>query len=315
MTILNTAVCALNGGNTGISNCSVDFNTLNKGFLVPTDFVLTEAQLVSPATVMAALIAAASANIASQRIYPLPETLTVTDNSEAAVQQTYGYGAVVTVRDGMANIAVNWKKGGLCLRNQLAKFNGNSWAWLAIDAEGRLIGTKVGKTMKGIPLNEFYQDPFKWADGANQTAYIYKLSYNTRYINSDVAFVPLNYGEVSAISGLINIVPELVTYPGANIFTVRLLAGCAKDNLYDLYSTALANVANFSVVNATTGNAITITSVTVDANSKGFIFTLNSSDPDYVAGGPFVVSGSTVSALATNLVVGFEILPLTIVTP
>lgn len=313
--ILNTANCAFNAGNTGIGDCAFDPKQLVGGFLVPKSFTLTAAQLATKETALAALVAAASADLPSQRIYPLPLTLGITNNSETPVKQTYGYGAQVTVRDGMYIFNQVYADGALCLSNQLMKFNGNRYNWIGIDAEGNIWGTKVGETLAGIPLNEFYNNPMTLNDGANRTSYSYDLSFNKNYLNQDIAFANLGLAALQAIKGLQNIVPVQITAKPAATFTARLQTGCGggPGELYDLYSAELADPANFVITNALTGNAITLTSVAAVPNSKAFLFTMDATDPDYVAGADVVLKGSTVSALAGNDVVGYEIIAKTIV--
>jgi len=314
MSILNLAPCAVSNGNTGIGDCAFDPKQLVGGFLVPKGFFISEANLATKELTLAALLAAASADVPSQRIYPLPLTLGITNNSETPVKQTYGYGAQVTVRDGMYIFNQVYADGALCLSNQLTKFNGNRYNWMGIDADGVLWGTKVGEDAYGIPLNEFYNNPMTLNDGANRTGYSYDLSFNKNYLNTDIAFAKLGLAALQAIKGLQNIVPVTIVAPVTNTFTVRLQTGCGgnPDELYDLYSADLADPTNFAVLNAATGNAVTITSVAAVPNSKGFLFTLNAADPDYVAGGPWVLKGSTVTALAGNDVVGYEIIAKTI---
>ena len=314
MSILNIANCAVSAGNTGISDCAFDPKQLVGGFLVPKSFVLTAAQLLSKDLVLAALKTAVSANLPSQRIYPLPLTLTLTNNSETPVKETYGYGAQVTVRDGMYIFNQRYADGALCLSNQLMKFNGNRYNWIGLDSDGNIWGTKVDETFKGIPLNEFYNNPITLAAGDTVTQYSYDLSFNKNYLNQDIAFVNLSLAQVQSIKGLQNIVAKQISAKPANTFTVKLITGCGGgiDDLYDLYSVQLADAVNFKITNATTGNAITITSVAAVPNSKAFLFTLDVADPDYTAGADVVLSGSTVSALVTKDVIGYEIISKTI---
>lgn len=315
MSILNSAPCGVSNGNTGIGDCSFDPKNLVGGFLVPKSFVITAANLATKELALAALAPAASADLPAQRIYPLPLTLGMTNNSETPVKFSYGYGAQVTVRDGMYIFNQAYADGSLCISNQLMKFNGNRYNWIGLDAAGFLWGTKVGNDLAGIPLNEFYNNPFTPSDGTNPTGYSYDLSLNKNYLNQDIAFISLGLAQVQAIKGLQNIVPVQISAKAANTFTVRLQTGCggSYSELYDLYATELADPANFKIVRASTGNEIDITSVAAVPNSKGFLFTMDATDTDYSAGADVILSGSTVSVLAGNDVVGFEIIAKTIV--
>jgi len=311
MSILNTATCATSGGNTGIPDCAFDIKSLKGGFLVPNSFVLTDTQLGSSASVLAALLAAANNDNPSQRIYPLPESVSFTDNSEDAVVQQLGFGTSVVVRDGKYNLTIQYTKGGMCLSKQLQKFNGSNWRWLGIDASGTLIGTKVGNTLKGVPLDQFYAPPFKWNDGANITAYTYRLNFDPIHINQNIAFVPMNYADLVNISGIQNVVLSAPVARAAAVIKVKLNAGCAGIDLYDLFSTELAAVGNFVVTEA--GKNIDITSVAKDANLKAFTITVDTADPDYVSAGPFVVNLAPISVLTLAGVAGYEGIPLTVV--
>lgn len=310
MSILNTIVCVAAGGNTGIPNCAFTFKNLKGGFLVPPGFELTEAQLASSATVMAALIAAVNNDNPLERIYPLPETVTFTDATEDAVTQTLGYGAPVIVRDGKYNFTQQFIKGGNCVNKALQKFNEGNYRWMGFDAAGVLIGTKVGATLKGVPLDYFYAQPFRFNDGSNVAIFAYRLSFDPIYINQNVGFVPLDYTELAALNGLQNVNISLAAARAANVIKVRLTSGCDGTNLFDLYETELADVTNFVVTEA--GANITITSVVADTNLKAFTITLDAADPDYTVGGPFIVNLAATSVLAGNGVVGYEGIALTV---
>jgi hypothetical protein len=310
MSILNTAICTTGGGNTGIPDCAFDPQNLKGGFLVPNSFVLTEEQLASAATVLAALQLAVNNDNPSLRIYPLPETVGFTDNSEDAVSQTLGYGSAVIVRDGKYNLTQQYTKGGLCISKTLQRFNGGNMRWLGIDAAGVLIGTKVGNTLKGVPLDQFYAPPFKWNDGANITAYTYRLAFDPIHVNQNIAFVPMNYADLVNINGIQNIVISSAAARVAAVMKVRLTSGCAGIDMYDTYSAELADADLFLVTQA--GKSITVTSVAVDANLKAFTITVDAADPDYNAAGPFVVNLAPISVLTAAGVVGFEGVPATI---
>lgn len=306
MSILNTATCSTFGGNTGASDCSFDIKALKKGFLVPNSFVLTEAQLASTATVLAALTAAANNDIPALRIYPLPETVLFTDNSEDVVTQTLGFGIAVVVRDGRYNFTFQFLRGGLCLSKQLRRFNGGGYRWLGIDDSGALIGTKVGTGLKGVPLDQFYASPAKINDGTNITAYTYRLTMDPAFINEGVGFVAMNYADVANISGLQNVNVKSLSRVGG-VLGIKLTAGCAETDLYDIYATEFADPTNF--VATQNGAVVNILSVAANPNTKGWIVTLDTADADYQAGQPVTLNLAPVSVLADNGIVGYEGIP------
>lgn len=310
MSILNTVVCSAAGGNTGIADCSLTLKNVIGGFLAPASFELTAEQLVSAETVLAALIAAVNNDNPALRIYPLPETVTFTDNSEDVVLQTFGFGAAVPVRDGKYNLTFQYTRGGNCINNALQKFNSGNYRYIGFDAAGVLFGTKVGTSLKGIPLDYFYAAPFKFNDGANVALFAYRISFNPAYINSGLGFIPMNVADLLSINGLQNIVFTLVAARAAGVFRLRATTGCAGTDLYALYGAELADAANFVVTRL--GNAVTITSVAQDPNTSSFLFTLDATDPDYNVAGPFVVNTAATSVLAGNGVEGYEGIAITV---
>jgi len=309
MSILNQAPCLTDGSNTGSGDCPLDVKLLQFIIRVPKGVVLTASQMASKATALAALQALVVNNNKALRGYPYPPQVTFTDNSTDPAFQTFGSGSSAPSNDGMYNWMFQFTKGGACLSNKLRNFNSNSGGYfIVVDAAGNVYGTKVGNDLHSIPANYIYTDKLKVAAYDAVSVYAYRVDFRPNYFNENLAFVNLALSDLLALSGLQDIIPsQQGVAPVSNVFRVKLTTGCGGQDLYDLYSAELADPTNFVVRLAATGNQVDITSVTAEANTKSFIFTLNSSDPDYVAGGPFTVYGSTVSALAANDVVGYEI--------
>jgi len=312
MSILNQTNCSIAVGNTGVGDCAFDLASIVTGFLVPRSFRLTAAQMATKETALAALKAAASADNPLQRIYRLADFVGVTNNSETPVKQTLGYGAQVTVRDGMYNFNFQYVEGGLCLSNNLSQFNGANWTLLLVDENGVLAGAKMDDELAGIPLNEFYNNPMTLNDGTNRAGYSLDVSFNKNYLNQDIAHIDLGLGQLKGVTGLQNVEPVLVSTIVGGVFTSKFVIGCGNENLYDFVEPAdLADVSNFTVTNVA-GVAQTITSVADAPGFKGVTFTIASASPGYVATGPFVVKGSSITALVANDIVGYEIVAKTL---
>lgn len=308
--MINQIVCTAAGSNTGIPDCALTLQKTVAGFLVPSAFELTAANLLTPEATLAALVAAAANDNPLLRIYPLPEFVGVTDNSEDVVLETYGYGQAVPVRDGNYNLTYRFTRGGNCINNTLRNFNGLNYKFIGVDDKGVLYGTKVGATMKGIPLDYFYAQPMKHNDGTATAMFSLRISYKPVYINSALGFIQLPLGDVLNISGFLNINITLAAARAANVIKVKALTGCGGTDLYDTYSASLVTASNWLVTE--NGANITITGVALDANLKAFTITLDAADPDYTVGGPFVVSLAAPSVLATNGVSGYEGISLTV---
>lgn len=302
---VNQIICNVGGANTGIPDCAFTMKNVVKVFLVPSSFELTEAQLSTPESALAALVTAASADLPSQRIYPTPEIVGVTNNSEDVVTQTLGYGVPVVVRDGKQNIQFQYLRGGNCVSNALRKFNNGNWKVLFLDADGVLVGTKVGETIKGIPLDVFYARPFTMNDGTNVSAYTFQLTFSPAYINEAIGFIQLPLADALAIDGLENINLKLASRAAA-VLLVTALSGCSKENLYDQYSAELAEVTNWIVRKQSNGNQVTVTSVALDANTKSFAITQDTTDPYYSATAALTLELAPPSILAANGITGYE---------
>lgn len=311
MSILNQTNCGTTGGNTGIPDCAVMIKNWKYGFLVPLSFAVPAASLISESAFLTYMQAAAQEDNPSQRIYPLPPIEAVTDNTEEPVSETIG-GTAFFVRDGKYNLTARYVKGGNCVSNALRKFNNGNYALIGVDGAGLVFGTRVGAAdeLRGIPLDNFNARAFRFATDSTISNYSFNVVFDAAYINEGLAFVQTNLADMLGVTGLQNITLSLVAPRTTNTFTVQAKAGCAGINLYDLYATELADVTNYEVTR--NGLVVAITSVATAPGSKGFLFTLNASDPNYNAAGPFVVSGAGVSALVANDVDGYEILPLAI---
>lgn len=302
--------CDAAQGNTGAAECPVDVKLLSFIIKVPNNFELTEAQLATKETALAALIAAVNNDNPSLRAYPFPEQVTFTDNSTDPTFQTFGSGSLALANEGVYDWMFQFTKGALCLSNQLRKFNGSSnQKFVVVDIQGNLYGTKVGTSLKGIPSHYIYTDKLKAATYTEVAIYAYRVNFMPRYFNENIAFINLGYAELAAIEGLRNVNVSLAVTPRvANVIVVKLKTGCSGVDMFEQYSDELAAAGNFVVTR--NGANVDITSVAADANLKAFTITLDAVDPNYDAAGPFVVSLAPVSVLTAAGVMGFEGLPL-----
>lgn len=312
MSIINTIVCSAAGGNTGIPDCAFTFKTLVGGFLVPSGFELTEAQLASPQAAMAALLAAVNNDDPTKRIFPLPPTVTFTDNTEDPVFQTFGLGGQGFVRDGKYNFLIQYTKGGNCISNALTKFNNGNYSWLGFDAAGVLIGTKVGTSLKGVPLEVFYNRPFRMADGTNVALFAYMLSFDPNYINQNVGFIQFDFAELTnSLKGLENV--NISGTRAAAVITAKLTKGCAGTDLYNTYSVEFAAAGNW--VALMNGKVVPITGVVAVPASFAWTVTLDTASPNYVAGAPIILNLAKVSVLTAAGITGLEGIAHTFLIP
>lgn len=305
MSILNTTICDESGANVGWGDCAIDPKLPQFIIRVPKSFELTEAQMASKETVMAALTAAAKADLFQERIFPYPQQVLVTDNSTDTTYQTLGGGFSVPVNEGMYDWTLQFIKGGKCLNDKLRAFNknGNDY-FLVVDADGRLFGRKDGTSLKGMPANYIFTDKLKIATDTTITVYAYRVNFMPVYFNEGGASIPLDLSELIELQGLQNIIPSLVAPRVTTTFNFRATTGCGGTNLYDQYADELADPDLYSFI-STAGSAIVISSVTAAPSTKSFTVVLASA-----SAGTF--GGSTVTLLDAAGVVGFEIKPIAV---
>jgi hypothetical protein len=311
MSILNIANCAVGGGNTGFGDCFKDLKNIVGGLLVPAGFELSAADLASPATVLAAIQAAILATASADRVYPLASFEGLTDNTEDPTIQTLGYGGLAVTREGLYNLTFQFVQGGLCLSKSLRKFNSSTRSVLLFDSAGLLVGWKSGSVLKGIPLDMFYQRPFRMNDGTNVTNYSTQLVFKPQYLNDLIGFVEMSIGDLATLRGLQDISLSETTGSNLPILKIKAKTGCAGTDLYDLFSADLADDALWTAKNSD-GEDIAITSVAVDAALKAWTVTVDSADPNYPVSGPVIISLAPPADLATAGIEGYEGLTLSV---
>jgi len=308
MSILNNKNCAVGGGNTGYGDCFLDLKNIVGGILVPSSREYTAEETESAATLLAAIQADILAAAAS-RAYPLAAFEGLTDNTEDPTIQTLGYGGLAVTREGLYNLTLQFIQGGLCLSKSLRKFNQSNRSVLLFDANGVLVGWKSGTVLKGIPLDMFYQRPFRFNDGTNVTNYSTQLVFKPQYLNDLIGFVEMSIGDLSALRGLQDIVLYETTGSNLPVLKIKAKTGCAGTDLYDLYSTDLASVPLWVATNED-GETIAITSVVVDPTLKAWTVTVDNADPNYPVSGPVYITLAPPIDLNNAGIEGFEGLTL-----
>lgn len=280
---INKTNCVIiGGGNTGIPSCFANPSKLIGLILVSKSFVLTKTQVAT--TLLTTLVDATHA-AKSLRIYPLINFEELSnDSTEDPSRQTLGYGRSVMIREGNYSWQFRYLDGGLCLHNQLRLFNNKKWSAFFVDADGLLIGTRSGtEDMKGIPLEEFYAEPWRPSNGNSEEArYTVMVQFKPEYINNKIAFVETQseFDIVSDVKGLLNLKLEAYTNIVSGLVKVKVSEVCGGENIYDLYEDSLDKGAAYLVKNKATGAAIPFT-VTKDATEKGFAIQMTTADANY----------------------------------
>lgn len=278
--MLNQKICLAGGANTGFGDCTLNPKNLVGFILAPIGAKIVEADLADFGAFLAGKINSA---IASERWYPVHGFETVTDNTEDVTIETLGYGGKAVVREGDYDLLFRWIKGGMCLQKALRKFNDSNMAVFLIDGDGMLFGTTVGTSMQAIPLVLFYAQPWRVNDGSTGTNYGVRIAFRPKPVNEDLAFLDVSaLGFIlSTFKGLQNISLVVLNPENAPITKVRALVGCSKKNLYEEYSTELAEVGLWKAYKQSDGSAIVVSTVAVDAALEAFTVTVASGAESY----------------------------------
>lgn len=309
MAELNKVTCGgLLKGNTGVPACYMDLSVINGIILTPIGYTITKTEIAS--TLLSKLQTSTLATRAN-RIYPVLNFVDIKDNTEQPTYQTFGFGRKVLSKEGKYSFEASYLDGGLCLSNQLRNFNSIKWAAFLVDSNGVLIGTKVGDNLMAIPLNMFYAFPYGIATSSQVSSYKLNIEIEPKYLNEEIGFVQTKneFDIFDNVKGLLNLVITKTTTLASGKIEIMVTNSCGGDNIYDVYSTNLANITAWVVKNATTKNTITITAVTAVPANKTIELTLDTADTDY----PAVASKLTIelaqpSILAASpiLMVGYE---------
>jgi len=316
MATINGLNCGSNILNTGIPACTFDPKEFIGAILVPKGKRFTASEVADWQNTLQTL---ANADDKKTRIYPIGRFVAVTDNSEDVVNETLGYGDEFAIRDGRYKWTFRVKNGSKCFHTQLRSFKGqeNKFDVLFIDKQQAVMGTIIidqttgEPTLGGYDLSQIYVPKAKIADGSNSA--MYEINFNLAdegQFNDRFGFVletDQPFDVLKSVLGMLDVSIQNLTPSGApaGTKTLALLSGCGSAALVDLFATELSSPSLWVVKNASTGAAITITSVT--PSSVGFVLVLSTSDPDYPTGGQqLAISLAAPSVLATADVISPE---------
>lgn len=308
MSVINQIQCQDSIKNTGVCDCYFDPKNFIGAIIAPLSLALEEADLAP--NMIASKFAQLIITDKQLRIFPFFGWVGIADNSEDATRQTFGFGGQETVREGKYVLTAEFRKGGLNLNNALRSFNGkqSKYGVFFVDAENTLIGTKVGSTLKAIPLEDIYTYPWKANDGSKVTQYRTMFNFDPVYVNENIGFVKVDTSVLllKELEGLTDLTIKSVAVTNTSI-TVKLTTSCGED-LYDTYADELSDTDAFKLANETTGGAITLTSVVKNDTLKAWVITIPTvSNANYPAvGSKYTVTTATAAGLGGVGVNGFE---------
>lgn len=311
MAKLNQLNCDASYKNVGFGSCFLDPVQMAGAFIFNAPKSFTAAELDDFFTTLQDL---AWNDSSSARTFPVHNFVQMTDNSEDLIIQTFDYGAKSPVRDGDYDWTGLFRDGGLCLQSALRTLNGKRWV-LFYDKNNVFYGYNNQDKLTTIPLQFFWATPWKLATGSTSAQYQARFVFQPKYLNEFIAFAKVEFdpGTVVGLNGIDLVVNSFNSTTGAANISVN--TQCGGVNLYELYSTQLANSALWSATNKETGGIITVTSVTGVPTSETFDVVLNAADPDYPTSGTIDLTLAAASVLTAAGIEGYEAEVLELAVP
>lgn len=300
--IMNNPYCGQSAGNTGLPTCPEDFGFVVGGALVPSSFIIEEADMATPAALKARLQAATLLPAGSGRIYPLPRFEEVTDQSTDPTEETLGFGTILTIKEGKFIHTWRFIQGGMWLVRKLRQFNNQNYKIIYFTDEKVIMtdGSTTGsKAAIGFAVSQFYCNKVKLNDGTKANQYSFKVSESNpaewdNYAILNCAVGTGAFNPQTAVLGLLDITLSKVAATTTK-FTIEAFTAADQQNLVSLYATEMAAAgAGAWVVKDSTGIAQTPDSVALTTLDDGVEINFSPA----LASGSYTVELAAPAALA-----------------
>ena len=310
--------CVVNGGNTGLPPCDGELNRFIGAIPIPKNKTYSFTNIKS--TIYGLLQADMQANDPAARIYLIKEFEVTADNgAERTTQEFAGTGNVRTLRD--AKKGWTWTIApGLCMASAYQKFNQQHRAYdfLLITESNQLVGVKRNGGFGGFRFSDFYVAPYnERMDDAAPNLLVSARIADTREWRDNIQVVVPVEGELLDLEGLLDAQPidlNAQPLPVAGTFKIGVTVGCGggagSTDLIHLFETQLEDTDNWTVTNAKTRAAITLTSITatidVDEPENSYLTFVMPTTSPYVAGDGVKFKLAGVTTLSAADMVGYE---------
>jgi len=277
MALLNQPLCATNFGNTGFGDCILEPGKIVGAFQVPSSFQIAAGDVGTLQTFLQNKTFAAIGT----RIFPYHNFVTVTDNTEDVSITTTDYGTKYITRDGDYDLTFRYFAGGVLLHQDIAKNAGSGKYFLFYDDKGNIFGrrSKVGSAtvLKGIYVDVFYVDKWKFNTGADAANYSMRFIFGGQQINNgNLAYYSVgsdfSLRDITGVQELELVLDSLVS----NVAKIHVYTKISKVDLHPIYGNALSNTGYWKATKRSDGSSVGITSIAEDGANKDYTFTFNS---------------------------------------
>jgi len=286
-------------GNVGFTNCDVTLYAPIGFLAVPNGAAFTDASLSSATTAYNYAISQEQAVLNANRWFVLGKFEGIESNGQAPQEYTSPSGNRMIIRDATSSFRYELPT-KMCYYRQIKKksWAGYSFFEICPTSSGEIVLVGVGRQNATTQREDFIGIPtsFVYVENPGRTQneperYFMQIQYedatdaivNRAIFKLDASW--LSTLQIPAVKDVFlnNRTPNGA---GAGIFTIKPEISCGGQSLAELVP-AVISATYWDVKNATTGNAITITTVAAGAGDLAdhLVFTLDTTDTDYPTSG------------------------------
>jgi len=315
MAELNKIQCQRLYPNTGMGPCGYSPAPISWVIFIPKGEVITAA---NASDIKAYIQGKLINNSRTARWFVFGQVAEMADNGQDVARETLPSGAEIVTRERTGVWKFDLVGGTFCMQKNLLQFDNtsNQYDVLFVDSNFVVRG-QLATDSNGLPAVGGYNPYNIYVHAATEQTFdaTIRYSFELKFMNpkqdqATLAVIdlknpaaPTNWTTLFQTYSVQNVSAQTVTPGGAGsgVIHVAFSGSCGNDDLVNRYQTAMATSATYVVTNGTTGAAITVTSVALNALKTAAIFTLDTADTDYPdPGDPISIVLTTISALAAG---------------
>jgi len=254
--LLETLTNASSYGNTGIQTTSFESTEIIGAILVPKAWRINNTYLGTLGASLKSNMQADTRKAIGLRIFPISGFGAITDGSQEAKFQTFGYGARKFALDKKYDFTFDLLEGGISLINAMRAFNKADYDVLFWNSDNVLLCTKTGVTAderKGFSVNNIFVDGWKPADGTNATGHKITFSMSmaaTKEMNENLGYIACDFDIATQIKGCINVLASSLHTASTTKMYIGLTTNEGSVDLVTLYGSSITKAGAIILKNA-----------------------------------------------------------------
>jgi hypothetical protein len=289
-------LCENTGGNTGIGACDLKAPIIMGVIFTPKNAVIP----TGTEDLMELLKTQFTNDNKQARWFPLIDSdIQITNSSEDAVVASLSSGYSEKLRNGNAIYQLDLRF-SLCKGKIINRFDGWNGGMFLLTKDMQLAGRKQtnGDIAAFLPSSVYTKvNPLGDGQNISLASLIVNFGDSGLFMNVFDITSQIDNFDQSELQGLTDIDLTVVGQASGYV-DVKVQTKCGGVDLFDTYSTELANKNVWSLINKSTGAAVVPTTVTAQAATKSFRISATAAT--------YLLSLAAVSVLETNGISGYE---------